>query len=150
MLDPSPRLLALIPKAIAIYNPTHTTHKARWLVRSMLAFTIALSSTLAHSAENKPYDEKLYRLAEILGAVHYLRELCDADDGQQWRDQMKGLLTTEGSTALRRAHLTRSFNSGYRSYSRTYVNCTPSAKTAISRFLTEGVEISEGLLKATP
>ena len=32
--------------------------------------------------DNRPYDSKLMRLAEILGAVHYLRELCGAQEGQ--------------------------------------------------------------------
>ena len=79
-----------------------------------------------------------FRLSEILGAVHYLRELCGADEGQFWRERMGELLEAEGSSALRRARLTRSFNKGYRSYSRTYNTCSPSAQNAINRFLTEG------------
>ena len=63
---------------------------------------------------------------------------------------MRELMDAEGSTALRRAKLTRSFNSGYRSYSRTYNSCTPSAQTAITRFLTEGAEIADGLVKSVP
>ena len=102
------------------------------------------------AADSKPYDDRLMRLSEILGAVHYLRELCGSNDGQAWRDRMKELMDAEGSTALRRAKLTRSFNSGYRSYSRTYNSCTPSAQTAINRFLTEGSEIADGLLKSVP
>jgi uncharacterized protein (TIGR02301 family) len=82
--------------------------------------------------------------------VHYLRELCGANDGQAWRDRMRELMDAEGSSALRRAKLTRSFNNGYRSYSRTYNACTPSAQTAITRFLTEGSEIADGLMKAFP
>jgi uncharacterized protein (TIGR02301 family) len=100
--------------------------------------------------DTKPYDERLMRLSEILGAVHYLRELCGSNDGQKWRDHMKELMDTEGSTALRRARLTRSFNNGYRSYSRTYSVCTPSAQTAISRFLSEGAEIADTLAKTAP
>ncbi|HZC79004.1 MAG TPA: TIGR02301 family protein [Ktedonobacterales bacterium] len=100
--------------------------------------------------DTRPYDERLMRLSEILGAVHYLRELCGANDGQAWRDRMKELMDAEGSTALRRAKLTRSFNNGYRSYSRTYNSCTPSAQTAISRFLTEGAEIADALTKSVP
>src|SRR4029453_10647144 len=92
----------------------------------------------APTGDSRPYDDKLMRLSEILGAVHYLRELCGANDGQAWRDRMKELMDTEGSTALRRAKLTRSFNNGYRSYSRTYSTCSGSAQTAINRFLTEG------------
>ena len=99
---------------------------------------------------HRPYDERLLRLSEILGAVHYLRELCGANDGQAWRDRMRELMDAEGSSALRRAKLTRSFNNGYRSYSRTYNACTPSAQTAITRFLTEGSEIADGLMKAFP
>jgi uncharacterized protein (TIGR02301 family) len=90
------------------------------------------------------------RLAEIMGAVHYLRELCSANEGQLWRDRMKELLDAEGSSALRRARLTRSFNQGYRSYNRTYVTCTPSAQNAVNRFLNEGLQISEGLVKSIP
>ena len=58
------------------------------------------------AANSKPYDERLMRLSEILGAVHYLRELCGANDGQVWRDRMKELMDAEGSTALqaRQAH----------------------------------------------
>jgi uncharacterized protein (TIGR02301 family) len=104
----------------------------------------------AASGDAKPYDDKLMRLAEIMGAVHYLRELCSANDGQLWRDRMKELLDTEGGTAIRRARLTRSFNQGYRSYRRTYVTCTPTAQSSVERFLAEGIQISEGLVKTTP
>ena len=100
--------------------------------------------------DGKPYDERLMRLSEILGAVHYLRELCGANDGLIWRERMREIMEGEGSTALRRAKLTRSFNNGYRSYGRTYQSCTPSAQTAITRFLAEGSEIADGLVKNVP
>lgn len=107
--------------------------------------------TTANAAPDvKPYDDKLLRLSEILGAVHYLRELCGANEGQYWRDRMRELTDAEGSTALRRAKLARAFNQGYRSYSRTYNICSPSAQTAITRFLAEGTQLSEGLIKAAP
>jgi uncharacterized protein (TIGR02301 family) len=102
------------------------------------------------STDVRPYDDKLLRLCEILGAVHYLRELCGSNDGQLWRDRMKELMDTEGSSALRRAKLTRSFNNGYRSYSRTYNTCSTSAQTAINRFLAEGADIAANLVKSAP
>ena len=102
------------------------------------------------SSDARPYDDKLLRLSEVLGAVHYLRELCGANDGQLWRDRMRELMDTEGSSALRRARLTRSFNNGYRSYSRTYNTCSPSAQVAVNRFLAEGAEIASGLAKSAP
>jgi uncharacterized protein (TIGR02301 family) len=115
-----------------------------------MAVTVSSLSAQGTSGETRPYDDKLLRLCEILGAVHYLRELCGANDGQLWRDRMKELMDSEGSSALRRAKLTRSFNNGYRSYSRTYNTCSTSAQTAINRFLAEGAEVASGLVKSAP
>jgi uncharacterized protein (TIGR02301 family) len=106
-------------------------------------------STAPPPPDDRPYDPKLLRLAEILGAVHYLRELCGAQEGQLWRNQMKELLRYEGSTAVRRAKLVNSFNDGYRGYRRTYRTCTSSATLAVTRFLTEGAQITDGLAKPT-
>ncbi len=117
---------------------------------SATAQSSAPSAEPTKPSDTKPYDEKLVRLAEILGAVHYLRELCGQTDGQQWRERMREILEADGGSALRRAMLTRSFNSGYRSYGRTYQSCTPTAQTAISRFLQEGAQIADGMIKATP
>jgi uncharacterized protein (TIGR02301 family) len=122
----------------------------------LCAYALALAGALASvpvqaaPTENKPYDDRLFRLSEILGAVHYLRELCGADEGQLWRERMSELVKSEGSSALRRAKLTRSFNKGYRSYSRTYNTCSPSAQSAINRFLTEGAQLADGLVKSVP
>lgn len=102
----------------------------------------------ARAADGKPYDDKLMRLSEILGAIHYLRELCGANEGQYWRERMRELMDAEGSSTLRKARLTRAFNQGYRSYSRTYNTCSPSAQTAVTRFITEGAQLSDGLVKA--
>jgi len=123
--------------------------------RIAAAALLAMAATCAAAAQGtttdiRPYDDKLLRLSEILGAVHYLRELCGANDGQLWRDRMRELMDTEGSTALRRAKLTRSFNNGYRSYSRTYSSCSSSAQTAINRFLAEGADIADNLVKTAP
>lgn len=117
----------------------------------MLGFAVALAASVPAPAQDaKPYDEPLMRLAEILGAVHYLRELCSANDGQLWRQHMRTLIDAETASAQRKARITRSFNQGYRNYSRTYTTCTPSAQTQIDRFLTEGVEIAETLAEKTP
>jgi uncharacterized protein (TIGR02301 family) len=99
--------------------------------------------------DDRPYDAKLMRLAEILGAVHYLRELCGAQEGQIWRDQMKEILRNEGTTAVRRAKLVNSFNDGYRGYRRTYRTCTQSATLATTRFSTEGATIAASLAQGS-
>jgi uncharacterized protein (TIGR02301 family) len=99
--------------------------------------------------DDRPYDSKLMRLAEILGAVHYLRELCGAQEGQIWREQMKEILRNEGTTAVRRAKLVNSFNDGYRGYRRTYRSCTQSATLATTRFSSEGATIAASLAQGS-
>ena len=114
----------------------------------VLASGVAMPARAA--PDTKPYDEKLLRLSEILGAIHYLRQLCGANEGQYWRERMRELMEAEGSSALRRARLTRAFNQGYRSYSRTYNTCSPSAQQAVTRFIAEGAQLSEGLVTSFP
>jgi uncharacterized protein (TIGR02301 family) len=115
-------------------------------VLSILFGGITAASS-APKGDQRSYDSKLMRLSEILGAVHYLRELCQGNDGQRWRDAVNQLVKTEGSTALRRATIARRFNLGYRGYRRTYRKCTPSAKNTITRFFKEAIEISRNLIK---
>ena len=120
-----------------------------WAIVTALCTCAAIAPV--HAAQDaKPYDDKLMRISEIIGAIHYLRELCGANEGQYWRERMRELMEAEGSSALRRARLTRAFNQGYRSYSRTYNTCSPSAQTAITRFITEGAQLSDGLVKTFP
>jgi len=143
--------VAMPPRMAAMHSAIATWRKlASALLISLCVASGALGQGAIFGPDTRPYDERLMRLSEILGAIHYLRELCGSTDGQAWRDRMKELMDAEGSTALRRAKLTRSFNNGYRSYSRTYNNCTPSAQTAIARFLAEGAEIAEALIKSVP
>ena len=106
-------------------------------------------STAPPPPDDRPYDSKLMRLAEILGAVHYLRELCGAQEGQLWRNEMMEILKNEGTTAVRRAKLVNSFNDGYRGYRRTYRTCTQSATLATTRFSTEGATIASSLARGS-
>lgn len=120
------------------------------LTAVLVASAPASVSAQTFNLETRPYDERLMRLSEVLGAIHFLRELCGGNDGMLWRDRMTELMSAEGATPQRRARLTRAFNTGYRSYSRTYSTCTPSAQTAINRFLAEGTEIADALVKSVP
>ena len=114
---------------------------------SSLLLTSPVTADTQSGKGDRPYDRSLLRLSEILGAIHYLRALCGANEEQLWRSQMQELLKAEGSTALRRVKLVKSFNKGYRGFRRTYRNCTQSANLAINKFMTEGAAIAETLVK---
>jgi uncharacterized protein (TIGR02301 family) len=113
----------------------------------MVALGVVMSCAAfsAPAADSRVNDIKLNRLSEILGAVHYLRELCGAVEGTAWRDAMQSLLESQATSALRRVELTANFNKGYRSYRRTYQSCTGTADTVVTRFLLEGADIADQL-----
>jgi len=126
---------------------------ANWCLALGLAAALSFSPQMpgpVHaqaSLDDKPYDAQLLRLVEILGAIHYLRELCGANEGQLWREQMKTLLQSEGTTAIRRAKLVKRFNKGYRGYRRTYRACNETALIAIEHFMEEGTQLTALLVK---
>jgi uncharacterized protein (TIGR02301 family) len=89
-----------------------------------------------------PYEPQMTRLAEILGALSFLRDLCGDKDGGEWRAKMSALLDAEAQSGTRRQKLTSAFNRGFRGYEITYHDCTPNARLAISRYLDEGSRLT--------
>ena len=92
-----------------------------------------------------PFDYDLQRLAEILGALHYLRAICGANEGQTWRSEMQALIDADAPGGDRRERLIGSFNRGYRGFQQTYRTCTPAANLAIRRYLDEGAKIARDI-----
>jgi uncharacterized protein (TIGR02301 family) len=89
-----------------------------------------------------PYEPSLLRLAEIMGALSYLRDLCGIRDGEDWRAKMSALVEAEGITEARRERLAGAYNRGFRGYETTYRACTDNARVIISRYLDEGSRIA--------
>ncbi|MBV2142704.1 TIGR02301 family protein [Falsochrobactrum sp. TDYN1] len=99
----------------------------------------------ALSAQDAPYEGKLLRVAEILGSLHYLRNLC-GETGSEWRDRMDAIIAAENPPEAERMRLISSFNYGYRVFSDNYVRCTPSALAAIDRYTKEGESLSNEII----
>lgn len=108
---------------------------------------IALGASPARAAQNSAavLDADLARLAEILGALHYLRAICGANEGEKWRKEMQALIDAEATAGERRGKLVAGFNRGYRGFQQTYRACTPAADLAIRRYLREGAKISRDI-----
>ena len=92
-----------------------------------------------------PFDASLARLSEILGALHYLRTICGASEGQKWRREMQALVDAETPSGERRSRMIASFNRGYQGFQQTYRTCTPAAGYAIRRYLEEGSGIARDI-----
>lgn len=119
------------------------TMPLRLLMSGLLA--LMLGAAPAPAQAPAPFDKDLQRLSEILGALHYLRTVCDAKEGQKWRDEMRALVDAEAPTGERRTRMIASFNRGYRGFQQTYRTCTPAADYAIRRYLREGSRIARDI-----
>jgi uncharacterized protein (TIGR02301 family) len=92
-----------------------------------------------------PYDPDLQRLAEILGALHFLRGICGANEGQKWRDEAQSLIDAEAPAGKRHDNMVQGFNRGYRAFQQSYRTCTPAAKIVVRRYLQEGAKIARDI-----
>ena len=144
--------------------------RAGWLISGALALALVTPPGLAverrparpapvekKAPEKKPepapepapgvplYEGQIMRLAEIMGALAYLRDLCGDGDGAEYRARMASLLDAEGTTPERREKLAGAYNRGYRGYETTYGQCTPNARTLIARFVAEGGRLARDI-----
>jgi uncharacterized protein (TIGR02301 family) len=110
----------------------------------ILAISLALALTRPAAAIDAPYEPGLMRIAEVMGSLHFLRNLC-GDKGDRWRQTMERLLAAENPAPERKARFIASFNRGYRTFESTYTSCTASATEAISRYTLEGENLARDL-----
>lgn len=90
-----------------------------------------------------PYQKKIERLAEILGALHHLRPICVAGEAQTWRQEMSKLIETEGTSAERRDRLVAAFNRGLSALVETHRTCTVSAVAVAELYRQEGAQLAD-------
>ncbi len=91
-----------------------------------------------------PYDDRLARLSEILGAVQYLRTLCPSSGPEDWRRSMSDLLAADtANEPERRQRLTAAFNRGYRSFAAIHTSCTRAAVMAEESYRNEGATLAQ-------
>jgi uncharacterized protein (TIGR02301 family) len=95
--------------------------------------------------ESTPYDRDLERLSEILGALHFLRGICNNNEGQKWRNEAQALIDAEAPSGNRREQMVAGFNRGYHGFQQTYRSCTPAADVVIRRYLEEGAKIARDI-----
>ena len=92
-----------------------------------------------------PYEVDLERLAERLGTLALLRDLCHDGDAGAWRDRMSALLDAEAKSGPRRDRLVAAFNRGFRGYAASYNSCTPAARLVIARSLADSERLTREL-----
>jgi uncharacterized protein (TIGR02301 family) len=78
------------------------------------------------------YEPELEHLSQVLGSLYFLNPLCQPG-GKDWRAEMSELIALDAPDDDRRQRLAGAFNQGFQAYARLYRECTPSARTAMTR-----------------
>lgn len=137
----------------------HIIRKALWPAMAAVLATVIVASasgpalaqyTIEDIIRNAPdpekptpYDSRLGRLSEVVGAVHYLRNLCNKQSEPEWRDAIQALIEVETKDEpKRRARLTAAYNRGYRSFASVYTSCTAAAVRAEENYRNEGATLA--------
>ncbi|WP_273789151.1 TIGR02301 family protein [Bartonella sp. ML70XJBT] len=119
-------------------------------LKKIILLIFLVISMPTFSQQSPPYEKKLLRLAEILGSLHFLQNLCEPPTNQvpinQWYDYMNALIEAEHPIPQRRAYFYEAFNEAYRAFSENYHHCTQAAIEANQRYIKEGRALSENLL----
>jgi uncharacterized protein (TIGR02301 family) len=92
-----------------------------------------------------PYEPQLLQLAEILGALAHLTDLCTPQDSGGWRTRALELLEAEGTSPARRERIAGAYNRGYRGWQAMHRRCTDHARLAIERYLSEGQALARDI-----
>lgn len=111
------------------------------LFRILLLAGLVMAPGAGARAADSPFEANLVRLSEVLGSLHFLRNLCD-EASDEWLGHMERLLEAEQPDEARRAKFVASFNTGYQAFAANYTRCTPSAIEAISRYIEEGEKLT--------
>lgn len=124
-------------------GPLPDAYLCHMVRRLALILCLLIAAAPARAADSgDAFEADLQRLSEILGALHYLRGVCGANEGAKWRNEMQALMDAEAQAPERRAKMVASFNRGYSGFQQTYRTCTPAADVAIRRYLDEGAKIA--------
>ena len=108
----------------------------RAFLRPIISLAMVLCAVVPSFAIDPPYQRQMERLAEIMGSLYFLQPLCSPAP-EDWRAQMAELIALDEPDEDRRQRLAGAFNVGYTAYSRFHRACTPAARAAMTRLLTE-------------
>jgi len=88
-------------------------------------------------------------LAYALGESHALRQACEGESDQFWRDRMVRLTDTEAADAAFDGRLKQQFNSGFATRQTEFPSCSPASKRAEQAVARKGQALAGRLSSIT-
>ncbi|MDP2123347.1 MAG: TIGR02301 family protein [Parvibaculum sp.] len=121
-------------------NPT-----AEWKCRAGAVLMAALLALPPLPAAAQTMPAEMFRLAEVLGAVHHLRTVCGTREGQLWRNKMIEMLGAVGPGDEDRQKLIARFNEAFHSTRDRHAACSRDAAAQSDKLFEEGQRIAREL-----
>ena len=126
--------------------------KMRFGVTALLMLLISGGSVFAASSplltgKQASYRADMVRLAEVLGAVHLLREKCGSREGQMWRRKMLEMLDIEASDKKERDMLVNHFNRSYYAMRVNHSRCSMRTISEMNAYIDEGAALAGRLAR---
>ncbi len=120
------------------------------LIKTGLAaclLVLIANPALAQSPVERPPETRrtMEKLAETIGAIHYLHVVCQGRKTQDWRDRMVEMLELENPGYRARGRLIGAFNQGYRQQARQFPDCGPQIDRQIQIKSEQGRILSDAL-----
>lgn len=122
-----------------------TDGRGKWRRGALAALTVLLLALPPAPATAQTMPAEMFRLAEVLGAVHHLRTVCGTREGQLWRNKMIEMLGAVGPTDKDRQELIARFNDAFHGTRNRYSSCSRSAAAQSDKLFEEGQRIAAEL-----
>jgi len=126
----------------------HGWRHGYWLMILTLLALLAKSVPTPLYGQNRlplAREEGMERMAEILGALHYLDNLC-LGTSDEWRGFMDRLILAESLATLERTRLIAVFNGAYRTFAEHHHQCTQAALDITQIYRQEGEVLARELV----
>ncbi|MDO9338174.1 MAG: TIGR02301 family protein [Caulobacter sp.] len=117
-------------------------------VLPVLALCALVAAPVFAQERSPPERQALVDLAYAIGESHGLRQVCNGDGDQHWRDRMAELINTEAADADFEARLKQSFNSGFAARQSQFPSCGPESRKAELAVARKGEALSRRLANA--
>jgi uncharacterized protein (TIGR02301 family) len=115
-------------------------------IGAALALALICAALPARAASmDRPMENGLERLAEILGSVHHLREVCGANEGALWRNKMIDMMNVAALDAEHRQRMISHFNEGYYQAQTAFPGCSGRAAARANALFDEAHRLAARL-----
>jgi uncharacterized protein (TIGR02301 family) len=120
------------------------------LVALLSVLVLALAAPLALAQDRAPAERQvLLDLAYTLGEAHALRQACEGEGDQYWRDRMARLIEVEAADEGFTAQLQSKFNAGYNGRQVEFPTCTPESRKALAATAQRGQGLADKMSQVT-